>query len=88
MAAEFTRVFRFLSGDLQGLPDRLARECGLNAATVAAIQRAVDSWQEQLARDLMRDGGFMERASAAWGASAGTRARPRSSALSCCRTRW
>ena len=52
--ADFTRVFRFLAVGLQGLPDRLARECGTNAAKAGAIQRAVGGWQEQLARNLMQ----------------------------------
>lgn len=45
------RLFGFLADQIQALPDRLERDCGLPPEAVELVVKTVNEWQEQLADD-------------------------------------
>lgn len=52
--AQFSKVFKYLSDSLQGLPDRLQRQIGLVPVQVTEVTSIVDEIQHQLA-DMLCD---------------------------------
>lgn len=61
----FERAMRFLADRLQSLPDHLEKRCGLGPEAVDQVVRAVDDWQDGLARELSEDRLDVERGDAA-----------------------